>query len=78
MTLPRTFQDSDDSPTTVPTEELVDPAAAWSWTMTQRRELLRLPFADIVVKHVGYRNGPRVDPARLVLTWALDPFQTSS
>ena len=40
------------------------------WTMTQRRELLRLLFAGIAVKHVGYRNGPRVDPGRLVLTWA--------
>jgi hypothetical protein len=59
------------SPTTIPSEALVDPAAAWSaWTMTQRRELLRLLFAGIAVKHVGYRNGPRVDPGRLILTWA--------
>ena len=59
------------SPTTIPSEALVDPAAAWSaWTMTQRRELLRLLFAGIAIKHVGYRNGPRVDPGRLVLTWA--------
>jgi len=36
---------------------LGDPAAAWSaWTMTQRRELLRLLFAGIAVKHVGYRS----------------------
>src|ERR1035437_4345485 len=52
-------------------EAMVDPAAAWSaWTMTQRRELLRLLFAGIAIKHVGYRNGPRVDPGRLVLTCA--------
>jgi len=59
------------SPTTIPSEVLVDRAAAWSaWTMTQRRELRRLLFAGIAIKHVGYRNGPRVDPGRLVLTWA--------
>lgn len=44
--------------------------------MTQRRELLRLLFANIAVKHVGYRNGPRVDPGRLVLTWARWPPPT--
>ena len=50
---------------------LVYSAAAWSaWTMTQRRELLRLLFTGIAVKHVGYRNGPRVDPGRLLITWA--------
>jgi len=38
--------------------------------VTQRRELLRLLFAGIAVKHVGYRNGPRVDPGRLLITWA--------
>jgi len=59
------------SPTKIATEALVDPAAAWSaWTMTQRRKLPRLLFAGIAVKHVGHRNGPRVDPGRLVLTWA--------
>ena len=41
-----------------------------AWTTTQRRELLRLLFAGIAIKHVGYRNGPRVDPGRLVITWA--------
>ena len=41
-----------------------------SRTVTQRRELLRLLFAGIAVKHVGYRNGPRVDLGRLVITWA--------
>jgi len=47
------------SPTAVPMEALADPSAAWSaWTVTQRRELLRLLFASIAVKHVGYRNGP--------------------
>jgi len=49
----------------------VDPQVAWSaWTMTQRRELLRLLFAGIAVKPVGCRYGPRVDPWRLVITWA--------
>ena len=27
-------------------------------------------FAGIAIKHVGYQSGPRVDPGRLVLTWA--------
>ena len=50
---------------------VADPAAACSaWTVTQHRELLRVLFAGITVKYVGYRNGPRVDPGRLVLTWA--------
>lgn len=54
----------------VPSEALVDPAAAWSdWTMQQRRQLHRLLLAGIAIKNVGYRNGPRVDPERLVVTW---------
>jgi len=56
------------SPAPFGPEVLVDPEAVWSaWTVTQRRELLRLLFAGIAIKHVGYRNGPRVDPGRLVL-----------
>ncbi len=65
------FVEMNRSPTAIQMEALVDPSAAWSgWKVTQRRELLRLLFAGIAVKHVGYRNGPRVDPGRLVLAWA--------
>lgn len=59
------------SPATVLAEALVDPRVAWSaWTMTPRRELLRLLFAGIAVKLVDHRNGPRVDPEpQIFLTW---------
>jgi len=40
-----------------------------SRTVTQRRELLRLFFAGIAVKHVGYRNGPRVGEGH---TWHVE------
>ena len=40
---------------------------------TQRREVLPLVLSGIAVNHVGYQDGPRVDPGRLVPTWARWP-----
>jgi site-specific DNA recombinase len=48
----------------------VDPAAVWgAWSVTQKREVLRLLFARVAIRHVGQRNGPRADPSRFVLDW---------
>ncbi len=59
------------SPTSIDPEAFVRPGAAWeAWTMTQRREVLRLLFAGLAVRHVGHRNGSRFNPERLQLEWA--------
>ncbi len=58
------------SPTLIPTEDLIDPAAAWAtWTITQRREVIRILFRRLAIRHVGYKNGPRAVPSRLVPGW---------
>jgi hypothetical protein len=37
--------------------ELADPTAAWeSWSVPQRREVLRVLFSGLTLKHVGNRN----------------------
>lgn len=59
------------SPPVVDPQLLVDPRSAWSrWTMPQRRELLRLLFDSITVRHAGPRGGPRADPTRISLNWS--------
>lgn len=59
------------SPTLIPTEDLIDPAAAWeTWTTTQRREIIRVLFERLAIRHVGNKNGPRAVPSRLIAQWA--------
>ena len=58
------------SPALIPTEDLVDPAAAWvTWTITQRREVVRILFGHLSIRHVGNHNGPRANPSRGVARW---------
>jgi site-specific DNA recombinase len=57
--------------TGVQVDDLRDPAAAWeAWTVPQRRDLLRLLFDRITLRHVGSKNGPRADPTRVGFVWA--------
>ena len=59
-------------PSTLAPAEAMRPEDLWkSWTTPQRREVARLLFARITLQHVGRRNGPRVDPTRVKLEWAL-------
>jgi hypothetical protein len=52
-------------------DDLTDPAAAWQrWTITQRREVIRLLFADLRLAHCTKNIGPRVDIRRLNFVWA--------
>lgn len=61
------------SPTQILAAELADPEGAWlGWTVTQRREVLRVLFSSLSVKHVGNKNGPTTQPSRLILGWADD------
>jgi len=62
------------SPTLISAEDLVDPAAAWAtWTTTQRREVIRILFSRLAIRHVGHKNGPRAVPSRLVPRWSAEP-----
>jgi site-specific DNA recombinase len=50
---------------------LIDPVQAWErWTMPQRRDVVRLLFEEVTVRHVGFVNGPRADGTRVGLVWA--------
>lgn len=58
------------TPRIVDPRVFVEPAVVWrAWSTTQRREVLRLLFSRIAIRHVGQRNGPRADPSRFVLDW---------
>jgi hypothetical protein len=60
------------TPTTIDPAVLVDPQRVWSsWTMPQRREVVRLLFDQVTIRHVGQRHGPRADPSRLAVHWRL-------
>jgi site-specific DNA recombinase len=59
------------SPTRIEKAAFLDPTAAWTrWTVPQRREVLKILFEGIHIRHVGQRNGPRADPSRVTFTWA--------
>lgn len=59
------------APSILSETDLVDPAKAWSdWTVVQRREVLRVLFDSIAIKHIGFTGGPRMSPARFVIEWA--------
>jgi len=63
--------EAEQAPHAVDPQMFVDPRAVWSaWTMPQRRELLRLLFESITVKHVGQKGGPRADPTRVEVHWS--------
>ena len=38
--------------------------------MVQRREVLRVLFETIAIKHVGFGGGPRLSPDRFLIEWA--------
>lgn len=51
-------------------KDLIDPAAAWaSWTMPQRRAVVRLLLERIELHHIGPGGGPKADPTRIECTW---------
>ena len=56
----------------VVSQHLLDaPRETWSaWTQPERRQVIRLLFAEITLAHVGPTNGPRADPRRISATWA--------
>jgi site-specific DNA recombinase len=57
-------------PRTIDPQAFVNPASVWeAWSIVQRRDVLRLLFSRIGIRHVGQRNGPRANPARFVLDW---------
>lgn len=59
------------APSLVTESNLIDPGQAWvGWTTIQRREVLRLLFDRLAIKHVGFGSGPRLSPSRFVLDWA--------
>jgi len=59
------------TPALIEDDAFVDPRKAWDgWTMPQRRELIRLLFSEVRLRHKGPRQGPRADPTRVELTWA--------
>ena len=65
-----TFLEAQKTPPVIDPEAFVRPAKVWeAWTIPQRREVLRLLFSQIAIRHVGQRNGPRADPDRFVLEW---------
>lgn len=49
----------------------VAPSDTWeSWTQPQRREVLRVLFKKVALRHCGPRGGPRADPTRVLVEWA--------
>ncbi len=71
----RRLGEIEDEKTPAPIYEplLEAPEATWrSWTLPQRRELLRLLFSQITLRHAGNRGGPVADPTRISFTWATD------
>jgi len=65
-----TFLEAQKTPPVIDPQAFVRPAEVWaSWTVSQRREVLRLLFSRIAIRHVGQRNGPRADAGRFVLEW---------
>lgn len=62
--------ESQRTPRIIDPQAFVEPATVWvTWTAPQKREVLRVLFSRIAIHHVGQRNGPRIDPSRLVLDW---------
>lgn len=60
------------APSVLDERALIDPEAAWeAWSMPQRREAIRILFAQLSLKHAA-GNGPRADVGRLAVTWARD------
>jgi len=63
--------EGDRSTAAIDPRAFVQPGAVWqAWTVTQRREVLRLLFDRLGVRHVGHRSGSRFNPERLKLEWA--------
>ncbi len=61
------------APGAISFDQTVGPEDVWAaWTMPQRREVLRVLFSKIALRHTGGRGGPRADPTRLELEWARD------
>jgi site-specific DNA recombinase len=60
------------TPRVMTSDGLRHPTQAWTqWSMTQRREALRILFSRVALNHVGPRGGPRADPRRIALDWAI-------
>ena len=58
-------------PAPIDVQSLDRPVQAWTnWTMPQRRAVLRVLLDRLTLRHVGHRNGPRVNPDRLHIEWA--------
>ncbi len=50
--------------------DLIDTQRAWeNWTTVQRREVIRLLFDELSIKH-GSHTRPRADLSRLQVEWA--------
>lgn len=61
------------APQALPRDAFQNPAEAWSrWTVTQRRDVLRVLFRAITLKHARPKQGPRTDLTRLTFHWADD------
>lgn len=60
-------------------DSLQDPVATWEkWSITQRREVVRLLFESISIKHVGSKNGPVANPmGRISLRWQNESTQST-
>lgn len=55
----------------IPPSALVNPKSAWdSWTITEKRDVVRLLFSEITLTHSVKAIGPRVDLNRLTFKWA--------
>jgi site-specific DNA recombinase len=57
-------------PAMIDPDAFVAPAEAWArWTAVQRRDVLRILFAKIAIRHVGFKNGSRAKAERFVVEW---------
>jgi len=58
------------SPALIDPDAFLEPAKAWGrWSTVQRRDVLRLLFRRIAIRHVGFTNGSRAKPERFVIEW---------
>jgi site-specific DNA recombinase len=59
------------SPYLIPASAFHDPTASWnSWTMPQRREIVRLLFHRLALRPAGVKHGPKADARRITVAWA--------
>lgn len=62
--------DAEQHPLRINREVFRDPRGVWDrWQVMQKRDVVKLLFEKVEVKHVGHRSGPRADPTRISFTW---------